>query len=155
MEKEKPAGASAATCEPDNSLREGAVRFLGYANEVGESFRPLVPRWCVNGTYVVASGYVLADAGWRAYTLPESAPHSRVVEATDTLLWQSLASVMIPGFTINRIVWAAEKAVARAGSKIPTVVGLASIPLIIKPIDHGVDALLDCTLRTLYPKKTE
>lgn len=153
MGRKTPCNARSNTVVPAILIaqREGAVRFLGYANEVGESFRPLVPRWCVNATYVVASGYVLADTGWRAYTLPTSAAHSRAIEATDTLLWQALASVMIPGFTINRIVWAAEKAIARPGSKLPTLFGLVSIPLIVKPIDHGVDALLDRTVRKLYP----
>lgn len=35
--------------------------FLGYANEVGEAFRSLVPKSVVWFSYVVASGYVLAD----------------------------------------------------------------------------------------------
>ena len=35
---------------------------LGYANEVGESFRALVSKTVVNSTYVIAFSYVLADA---------------------------------------------------------------------------------------------
>lgn len=34
----------------------------GYANEVGEAFRSLVPVSVVRLSYVVASGYVCADA---------------------------------------------------------------------------------------------
>lgn len=34
---------------------------LGYANEVGESFRAVVHKNVVRGSYVVAFGYVLAD----------------------------------------------------------------------------------------------
>ena len=76
--------------EPNRELlRDGAVRLIGYANELGEAFRPLVPRWLVNASYVTASGYVLADTAWRAHTVP--AGRSPLIEAADTLLWQALA----------------------------------------------------------------
>ena len=82
--------------DPDR-LRTGLIRYAGYANEVGEAFRPLVPRAAVNASYVAASGYVVADAAWRANTLPTSSPRSPSVEVVDTLIWQGLASVIIPG----------------------------------------------------------
>ena len=82
--------------DPDR-LRTGLIRYAGYANEVGEAFRPLVPRAAVNASYVAASGYVVADAAWRANTLPTSSPCSPLVEVVDTLIWQGLASVIIPG----------------------------------------------------------
>jgi fission process protein 1 len=75
------------------------------------------------------------------------------VATADTLLWQSLASVMIPGGTINVIVKASRFAARRASLPVvaaawgPTGVGLASIPFIIKPIDNAVDYLLDNTTR--------
>ena len=74
-------------------------------------------------------------------------------------MWQGLASVIIPGFTINRIVWAAKKlvdsdAVAKlppvAKKWAPTIVGLSMIPFIVHPIDTGVTMLLDSTIRQLY-----
>lgn len=34
---------------------------IGYANEVGEAFRPLVSKYLVLGTYGVAISYALAD----------------------------------------------------------------------------------------------
>ena len=182
--------------DPDR-LRTGFIRYAGYANEVGEAFRPLVPRAAVNASYVAASGYVVADAAWRANTLPTSSPRSPSVEVVDTLIWQGLASVIIPGepfstmrnreqsrarshrggfrcefgatreharawaapyllrlcligMAINRIVWAASRLTA-AGSRVPTVAGLACIPLIVHPIDHGVDWVLTSFLRPLYP----
>ena len=82
--------------DPDR-LRTGLIRYAGYANEVGEAFRPLVPRAAVNASYVAASGYVVADAAWRANPLPTSSPRSPSVEVVDTLIWQGLASVIIPG----------------------------------------------------------
>ena len=85
-------------------------RLLGYANEVGEAFRALVHVNWVRLSYGVASAYVLADtndkAGKTAASLPEN-EEGRTTKiaaaAFDTLLWQALASVIIPGFTINRI----------------------------------------------------
>mmetsp|Transcript_9713 Transcript_9713/g.12612 ORF Transcript_9713/g.12612 Transcript_9713/m.12612 type:complete len:80 (+) Transcript_9713:342-581(+) len=69
------------------------------------------------------------------------------------MLWQCLASVMIPGATINGIVRLSTVIVTkiRVSSKIskwfPTFCGLGSIPLIIHPIDQAVDFILDNTTR--------
>lgn len=41
--------------------RQLNVLFLGYSNELGESFRPLIKKWVVNLSYGVAVAYVLAD----------------------------------------------------------------------------------------------
>ena len=62
---------------------------------------------------------------------------------------------MIPGATINTIVKASRFAIQKspvvvpvvAAKWIPTTLGLGSIPIIIHPIDHGVDYLMDNTLR--------
>ncbi|XP_066056078.1 mitochondrial fission process protein 1 isoform X1 [Chamaea fasciata] len=168
--------------EPD-LYRDTWVRYLGYANEVGESFRPLVPVPVVWASYGVATAYVTADAidkGRKAATVsatPSSPPASvpalpltpvspqahpqdptRVgVAVVDTFVWQSLASVAIPGFTINRLC-AASLALLGSLTRWPlpvrrwttTALGLAAIPLIITPIDRTVDFLMDSSLRKLY-----
>ncbi|NXP22182.1 MTFP1 protein, partial [Scytalopus superciliaris] len=171
--------------EPD-PYRDTWVRYLGYANEVGESFRALVPVPVVWASYGVATAYVTADAidkGRRAATVsaplspPRSIPHptdppltpvcppqahaqdpTRVgVAVVDTFVWQGLASVVIPGFTINRLC-AASLALLGTLTRWPlprrrwatTALGLAAIPLIITPIDRTVDFLMDSSLRKLY-----
>ena len=75
----------------------------------------------------------------------------------DTLVWQGLASVAIPGFTINRICALSGILLAKtSGLSLPvrkivvTSIGLACIPLIIKPIDWSVDYLLEHSLRPWY-----
>lgn len=80
-----------------------------------------------------------------------------MIAAGDTLLWQLLASVVIPGFTINRIcslslhVLKRHTSLSLKRSKwTTTAIGLLSIPFIIKPIDHSVDWMMDRTLRKLY-----
>lgn len=63
------------------------------------------------------------------------------------------ASVIIPGFVINRITWGAGYLTKRAkipgiaGKWLPTCIGLAAIPLIIRPIDTAVDHAMDQSYR--------
>ncbi|XP_026644501.1 mitochondrial fission process protein 1 isoform X2 [Microtus ochrogaster] len=136
----------------------------GYANEVGEAFRSMVPKAVVWLSYGVSSSYVLADAidkGKKAGEVPspEAGRGTRVTLAVvDTFVWQSLASVAIPGFTINRLC-AASLYVLGSMTRWPltvrkwttTTLGLLAIPVIVHPIDRSVDFLLDSSLRKLYP----
>ena len=75
--------------------------------------------------------------------------HARTRKATQTAVeaavWQGLASVIIPGFTINRICVLSRRTLQRVAPKsmppgvqgwVTTAVGLAAIPFIIKPIDR-------------------
>merc|ERR1711962_1938463 len=77
--------------------RDTPLRYLGYANEVGEAFRALMHvRW-VRATYGVASAYVLADTydkGVKQSKEPGAETSKVAIAAMDTLLWQALASVI-------------------------------------------------------------
>lgn len=42
-------------------FRDTAVRYCGYSNEVGESFRPLIPKGIVHASYAIAIVYVIGD----------------------------------------------------------------------------------------------
>ncbi|KAF5929139.1 hypothetical protein HPG69_019159 [Diceros bicornis minor] len=135
-------------------FRDTWVRYLGYANEVGEAFRSLVPAAVVWLSYGVASSYVLADAidkGKKAGKVPspEAGRSARVtVAVVDTFVWQALASVAIPGFTINRVC-ATSLYVLGTATRWPlavrkwttTALGLLVIPIIIHPIDRWVSGL--------------
>ncbi|XP_002739074.1 mitochondrial fission process protein 1-like [Saccoglossus kowalevskii] len=144
--------------------RDTVVRYLGYANEVGESFRALVPVSLVRFSYLVASGYVVADSvdkGLKASRIQwknNTTKKKKIVHAVgDSLVWQGLASVAIPGFTINRIC-ALSLFILRKTTSLPvgvrkwttTAIGLSAIPFIIKPIDRSVDYMMDSTLRKIY-----
>lgn len=80
-----------------------------------------------------------------------------VISAVDTLVWQTLASVAIPGFTINRLC-AASLYLLKKHTKLPSAtrkwttvaVGLGSIPFIVKPIDHLVDVLMNNSFRKWF-----
>ncbi|XXQ36156.1 Mitochondrial fission process protein 1 [Plasmodiophora brassicae] len=139
--------------------RDSLLRYVGYANEVGESFRPVLPRLLIP-SYMVSFGYALGDTLDKGLTAAsncgdKSGCTSVVTRAVlDTMLWQTLANIVFPGFTINRVVklasflthkYAKHPALCRS---IPTAVGLSIIPLIIHPIDRAVDVTLDNTTRT-------
>ncbi|KAL4223133.1 Mitochondrial fission process protein 1 [Mactra antiquata] len=150
--------------EKSDILREPPLRYLGYANEVGEAFRAQVHVNIVRLSYAVASSYVCADAIDKGYKTSqvswptEEKKKSRIKWAVvDTLIWQGLASVIIPGFTINRTC-ALCSYILKKSTKLPlprqkmitTLVGLAAIPFIIKPIDTSVDYFMENTMRKYY-----
>ncbi|KAI6198355.1 Mitochondrial 18 kDa protein [Aphelenchoides fujianensis] len=148
--------------------RETPIRFLGYANEVGEAFRAWIPPTAVRLTYVVAFGYVLADAldkthgaykAVKKYATREERQKQVGLTLADTLVWQTFASVLLPGITINRLC-AASTAVLKRPNCLPapvklstTLLGLAAIPFIVKPIDAAVEVGMDRTLRRCYDLK--
>ena len=145
-------------------FRDSSLRYLGYSNELGESFRYQFPKF-VKPSYALAFTYVLGDAATSGHAAYERATKTgsptaiteSIVSTMDTLLWQSLASVAIPGATINAIVRVSRFAVHRSpiilpmavSTWFPTAAGLVSIPVIIKPIDEAVDVLMDSTFRQI------
>jgi fission process protein 1 len=71
-----------------------------------------------------------------------------------------MASVLIPGFTINRLCFLTSKLLRRYSSMptgrskwTTTGVGLASIPVIVHPIDKSVDWLMDNSVRRYYDSR--
>ena len=131
----------------------------GYANEFGEAFRTHIPRLIYLGSYGVASTYCLADSidkGRRYYqessNLNSYLQKRKAIEImVEAAMWQGLASVIIPGFTINRICAASRFTLKRCARTMPpraqmwvtTLVGLSAIPVIIKPIDRWVHGALN------------
>ncbi|KAH8272282.1 hypothetical protein KR044_006965, partial [Drosophila immigrans] len=127
----------------------------GYSNEVGEAFRPLVPKSLVAASYGMAIGYVCTDTFDKSLRAQKAGSSQRdvAIVAADVFSWQMLASVILPGLLINRIT-AGSKMLLRKSPTIllktlPTVIGLASIPLIVHPIDSLVDRLMDATFRQM------
>ena len=81
-----------------------------------------------------------------------------ISQAFDTIMWQTFASVFVPGFTINRVVKACGYGLKNYGKSLPpplvrwlpTAVGIGIIPFIIHPIDDLVHFVMDKSIRTLY-----
>lgn len=136
------------------------LRYLGYANEAGEAFRPLID--VVIPSYVVAVSYVLADTLDKTKKaldgpkyISEEATRCAVFEGLDTFLWQIIASVILPGFTIHQIVELSLTLLQDLPqtdfiSYLPTLLGFSTIPFIVEPIDQFTYKLLDLTVRRFY-----
>lgn len=143
--------------EQKDFFRDTWVRYLGYTNEVGESFRPIIPVKVVRASYGVAFAYVLADTVDKSIKMirKDGRPKRVLIETGDVLIWQTLASVIIPGITINRICAYSQSTLCKYACKVPPVarnwmtvgIGLASIPIIIRPIDAAVTVLMNMTYR--------
>ncbi len=75
---------------PVDIWRDTPVRLLGYANEVGESFRYVVPRGVVP-SYMLAFGYVFADTqdkAWKQYVKDQKQiTRTLAVSTLDCLIW--------------------------------------------------------------------
>lgn len=68
---------------------------LGYSNELGESFRPLIKKSYVHATYGVAIAYVFADTfdkSSKSYKKDQNLVKAAKIGG-DVVLWQILASV--------------------------------------------------------------
>lgn len=79
--------------------RDSPLRYMGYANELGESFRLVVPRFLLP-SYVIAFAHVVADTLHKGKNANELAnarnlrhDHKLAVVSeavVDALLWQTL-----------------------------------------------------------------
>ena len=131
--------------------RETSLRYMGYANELGEAFTSYLPEWGLPASYCVAASYVMFDTidkGQKAFDAAEE--EDKLTDtlriSTETLTWQMLASVFWPGSIIRVIVNMAAHMAGNEHQFLPTLVGLAAIPLIIKPIDTTVDKLMETSI---------
>lgn len=146
--------------------RDTLLRYAGYANEVGEAFAPLVPAIFVPASYGVAITYVLADTIDKTRKALQGGKYEvkattacALIEGLDALIWQLAASVALPGYTIHQLVAISVLLLNAAGitsdvnpiyGAIPTALGLATIPFIVKPLDELAEVGMDVTLRKLF-----
>lgn len=148
-----------SSAAPLDIWRESPLRYLGYANEVGEAFGPLYPKY-IRPSYGIAFIYVGCDAADKTWKSRQNgdAAMTTFKKSTDALIWQTLASVLIPGKIIHLVTAGAAHAFnMNFAKRLPapvrlygsTAIGLATIPFIIHPIDHAVEYLMNNTLRKL------
>jgi len=143
--------------------RDTLLRYAGYANEVGEAFAPLVPAVVVPASYGVAITYVVADTidkfrkSMKGGKYGKASLKCAVIEGVDALIWQLAASVALPGYTIHQVVLITVALLSAAGltdtggpiDYLPTVVGLGTIPFIVKPLDELAEVAMEVTFRKL------
>lgn len=135
--------------------RETSLRYMGYANELGEAFTTYLPEWGLPASYCIAASYVMFDTidkGEKAYQGAEE--EDKIVDtlriSTETLTWQMLASVFWPGSIIRVIVNMAASIISSNNLDdnqvmhfLPTLIGISAIPMIVKPIDSTVDKIME------------
>lgn len=135
--------------------RETSLRYMGYANELGEAFTTYLPEWGLPASYCIAASYVMFDTidkGEKAYQGAEE--EDKIVDtlriSTETLTWQMLASVFWPGSIIRVIVNMAASIISTNSMDdnqvmhfLPTLIGISAIPMIVKPIDSTVDKIME------------
>ena len=131
--------------------RDSSLRYMGYANEVGEALESFLPDWGLPASYTVAISYVLFDTLDKGEKAFAAAPkEEKIKEATitsiDTFTWQLLASVFWPGGVIRCVVNIIELLQEKMDYQqpyVPTIVGILMIPMIVRPIDEAVDSIME------------
>jgi len=151
--------------------RDSPLRYVGYANECGESFAAWLPPIGVPATYGIAALYVLADTFDKAIKANnEKGLKEGVIVGLDTVTWQMLASVFWPGSFIRVMVNASTLLVSKLPADIPdiggleavtiekalpTFIGLITIPFIVKPIDKTIDWAMEESVTKVLRGKCE
>jgi hypothetical protein len=135
-------------------------RAMAYSNEIGESFRYVTHPWFVASTYVFAGIYIMGDTAIKVgHQMGNDMKFNKMAQyqLIDTSLFHIFASMVIPSVTIHTAVKMTKticnsmNTSYRTSRIAPIVVGLGMIPLIVGPIDHSVEYLLDTYVRPLYP----
>lgn len=118
--------------------------------------RTQIPPSIVNASYAVAVGYVLTDVGYTGYLERERGSPNGVVarQTVEAFVFQSVASLGIPAFTIHTCVHQSERALRVFENSLnprvlrwgPSVVGFAVIPflpMIDAPVERAVEEVFD------------
>jgi fission process protein 1 len=137
-------------------FKDSKLRYVGYSNEIGEAFRPIVPISVVRFSYLLEMVYFISDTlhkGVHAYTHGEGGSKTmHALRASSyTMLWQFLASVAVPAFAINRCVkfsgYILRNSKMVSVKKVaPTLIGLWLIPLLPYVLDPFVDGVMNKVL---------
>ncbi|KUI68124.1 Mitochondrial fission process protein 1 [Cytospora mali] len=148
-----------------------AHRYVAYTSDIGESFRPIAHPWLVRGAYGVSWAYIAGDVsyeGYKAYRhnktklgiLPAAAESAdskaRSVPPLEDwktvvaqrAIFQSVASMGLPAFTIHSVVRYSGRALKDVKNKTirtwgPIGLGLAVVPflptLFDEPVENAVE----------------
>ncbi|KAF4654718.1 WD repeat-containing protein 44 [Perkinsus chesapeaki] len=136
------------------------VRYLAFTSDVGEAFRPVVPKWLVNFSYATTVGYIFGDIGystWLEYKRTKDLADQKIrvwTAAAKATTFQMVASLALPFAIIHSTVHYSGVVLRRLAPKNarllqlgPTMIGLAIVPFLPvvcdKPIEHGVDLIFE------------
>ncbi|CAK9781370.1 hypothetical protein CC85DRAFT_282811 [Cutaneotrichosporon oleaginosum] len=139
-------------------VRAGS-RYTAYTSDVGEAFRPVVPPWVVTAAYGISWAYLIGDVSFTTYKAKEqgptaweaanfSEPTRLSMIAVKRSVFQGLASMALPAFTIHTAVAQTAKAVKNSPSAftkrwLPSAVGIGIVPFLPYLFDHPVEYATD------------
>ncbi|ODO03137.1 hypothetical protein I350_05982 [Cryptococcus amylolentus CBS 6273] len=145
-------------------VRAGS-RYTAYSNDVGEAFRPVVPPWVVTAAYGVSWAYLIGDVSFTTYKSSQlgpspleaanmSEPTRLSMVAVKRTVFQGVASMALPAFTIHTAVRYAGRAFAKSANVTakrwgPTVVGIGIVPALPYLFDHPVEQATDAVFDKL------
>ncbi|EER07195.1 conserved hypothetical protein [Perkinsus marinus ATCC 50983] len=131
------------------------VRYLAFTSDVGEAFRPVVPRWLVNTSYAATGD--IGYSTWLEYKRTKDLADHKIrvwTAAAKATTFQMVASLALPFAIIHSTVHYSGVMLRRMAVKNarllqggPTIIGLAIVPFLPivcdKPIEHGVDLIFE------------
>lgn len=146
------------------TILTSAHRYVAYTSDIGESFRPIAHPKLIRAAYGISWLYLTGDVaseGWKAYkhnynpgdskkpkpAAPTFMEDYRTVIA-QRAIFQTLASMALPAFTIHSVVRYSGTAMAgvknvRVRTWGPVGLGLAVVPFLPyvfdEPVEHAVD----------------
>mmetsp|Transcript_5077 Transcript_5077/g.10404 ORF Transcript_5077/g.10404 Transcript_5077/m.10404 type:complete len:221 (-) Transcript_5077:176-838(-) len=131
---------------------QAKARYMAYSSDVGEAARPLVAGPLVWATYAIAVSYVATDVtmcGVKA----KRAGKDVVRAVSQAALFQSVASLAVPGLLIHQTVHTAQKICAARSYPLwmSTVAGLAVIPA-LPTIDHPIEQCIESSFEKYWPE---
>ncbi|ORX34449.1 mitochondrial 18kDa protein [Kockovaella imperatae] len=134
-------------------------RYTAYTSDVGEAFRPVVPPIVVTAAYGISWAYLIGDVGFTTYKSSQlgpspleavnmSEPTRLGLVAVKRSVFQGIASMALPAFTIHSSVKFAGRQFAKASNPTlrrwgPTVVGISIVPALPYLFDHPVETAVD------------
>jgi len=133
-------------------------RFIAYTSDIGESARPVMPRWFVNACYGLTFLYVGVSVGHSTYEAQQGGASQAMVARSfvHSATFELLASVAMPSLIIHQAVHFAQHQAHRlpAGPSArwaPTVVGLCCIPF-LPYLDPPAEVVIDKAFEMAWPE---
>ncbi|WWD22134.1 hypothetical protein CI109_106623 [Kwoniella shandongensis] len=134
-------------------------RYTAYTSDIGEAFRPIVPPYLVTAAYGVSWAYLIGDVSFTTYKSSQlgpspleaanmSEPTRLGLVAVKRSVFQSIASMALPAFTIHTAVRYAGRQFAKSANSTmrrwgPTAVGIGLVPALPFMFDHPVETATD------------
>eukprot|EP00811_Abedinium_folium_P003668 NODE_13374_length_1169_cov_7.308061.p1 GENE.NODE_13374_length_1169_cov_7.308061~~NODE_13374_length_1169_cov_7.308061.p1 ORF type:complete len:285 (-),score=74.95 NODE_13374_length_1169_cov_7.308061:313-1074(-) len=130
----------------------GAMRYLAFASDFGEAFRPAVPPGIVNAAYGLSIAYIVGAIAESGYEVRKKSWPIFVETVAHETSFQLLASLLVPFLFIHSAVHKTaqmchacrfHKTRPLIAKYTPSAVGIACVPLLPVFVDHPCEYVVD------------